>query len=64
MDNTEIVLYNIEDLQRIFHIGRNKVYQLASTSGFPAMRLNRQILVPKDKLERWIQQNSGKQITL
>ena len=60
IDNQEPVLYNIDDIQRIFHIGRTKAYQLLSSSGFPTIKLNKKMLVEKSKLEDWIAKNSGK----
>lgn len=60
MDESGIVLYNVEDIQRIFRLSRSKTYQLVSQKGFPAVRLNRKIYVPKNKLEQWIEKNCGK----
>ena len=59
-DNTAPVMYTVDDIQRIFSIGRTKVYQLMCSSGFPAIRLNKKLLVSKEKLEEWIRKNSGK----
>ena len=58
----EMVLYSIEDIQRIFNIGRTKAYQLASMRGFPSIRLNRKIYIPKEKLETWVLKNTGKSL--
>lgn len=60
LDNPEIVLYNINDIQRIFGIGRTKAYQLVSSSGFPSIKLNKKIVVPKPQLLEWIGKNCGK----
>lgn len=63
MKNTENqtpILYTVDDMQQIFKIGRCKAYQLMSSSGFPAIRLNKKLLVEKGKLEDWIAKNSGK----
>ena len=53
-------MYTVDDIQRIFSIGRTKAYQLMCSSGFPAIRLNKKLLVSKEKLEEWIRKNSGK----
>ena len=63
IDNIDIKLYNVDDIQRIFGIGRSKAYQLLSSSGFPAIKLNKKILVEKSKLEEWISKTSGKSYT-
>lgn len=60
--DNEMILYTIEDIQRIFNLGRTRAYQLASMRGFPSIRLNRKIYVPKEKLENWVLKNAGKTI--
>lgn len=60
IDNDDIILYNVDDIQRIFKIGRSRAYQLLSSSGFPSIRLNKKILVEKEKLLDWLSKNSGK----
>ena len=60
IDKQDIVLYTIDDIQRIFKIGRTKAYQLMCSSGFPSFKLNRTMYVYKKKLEEWIVKNSGK----
>ena len=60
VDNNEPVLYTVDDIQRIFKIGRNKAYELLSSDGFPSLKLNKKIYVSKDRLEDWIAKHSGK----
>ncbi len=60
VDNTEPILYTVDDIQRIFKIGRSKAYQLLSSKGFPTIKLNKKLLVEKHRLEDWISKNSGK----
>ena len=60
IDNQLPVMYDVNDIQSIFKIGRSKAYQLLSSSGFPAIKLNKKLLVEKRKLEEWISKNSGK----
>ena len=60
IDKQDPILYNVDDIQRIFKIGRSKAYQLLSSSGFPSIKLNKKLLVEKGKLEDWIAKNSGK----
>ena len=55
-----IQMYTVDDIQNIFMIGRTKAYQLMSSSGFPAIKLNKKLLVEKSKLEEWIYKNSGR----
>ena len=54
------VLYSVDDIQRIFRIGRTKAYQLLNSSGFPSFRLNRKLYVSREKLIDWVAKTSGK----
>ena len=60
IDNQLPIMCDVNDIQSIFKIGRSKAYQLLSSSGFPAIKLNKKLLVEKGKLEEWISKNSGK----
>lgn len=60
LENIDIKLYTVDDVQQIFNIGRTKAYQLMSSSGFPSIRLNKKLLVERNKLEDWIAKNCGK----
>lgn len=60
VDQQEITLYNIDDIRRIFSMGRTAAYRLMTSDGFPAFRLNRKLYVTRDNLTRWIQNNRGK----
>lgn len=57
-ENSEIKLYTVKDLQRIFHIGKNKAYELINIKGFPHIKIGRSILIPDDKLRKWISENT------
>ena len=43
-------------------ISRAKAYDLARSEGFPSMRIGTRILVPRDKLIRWIDKETEAQI--
>lgn len=60
----DIILYTPQDIQKIFMCGKNQAYNLIHSSGFPKIQINRKIYVPKDKLEKWINGNTGKKITV
>jgi len=61
IDNELPVLYTVTDIQKIFQCGKIKAYALVNAKGFPKLRVNRRILVPKDKLEKWINTYTGKE---
>lgn len=60
MDDYNVEMYTIDDLQRILGIGRSKAYQLASSRGFPAIKLNKKILIPKRQFSQWVNKHCGK----
>lgn len=56
----ELTLYTIDDIKRIFHMGRSKAYQLMTSDGFPAFKLNKRLYIESEKLEEWVRKNTGK----
>lgn len=61
LEKEESVLYTVQDIERIFGIGRTKAYELMHASGFPSIQLNNRLYVPKDRLNLWIEKQCGKQ---
>ena len=43
IDSIPVQMYTVDDIQNIFMIGRTKAYQLMSSSGFPAIKLNKNL---------------------
>lgn len=62
--NDDIILYTPQDIQRIFMCSKNQAYTIIHSSGFPKLQIGRKIYVPKDKLEKWINVNTGKKIKI
>lgn len=62
--NDDIILYTPSDIQKIFMCGKNQAYQLIHSNGFPKIQINRKLYVPKDKLEKWINGNTGKKLLI
>ena len=61
--NYDIIFYTPKDIQQIFRCGKNQAYQLIHSSGFPKIQVNNRILIPKGKLEKWVNGNVGKKVT-
>lgn len=57
-DNLPAVL-NANQLAAALGISRAGAYQLLNTGTFPTLRIGKRLLVPKDKLVEWIEQNTG-----
>ena len=50
---------NANQLATALGISRAGAYQLLNTWTFPTLRIGKRLLVPKDKLIDWIEQNTG-----
>ena len=59
MNNIEKIGISIEEAAKILGIGRNLMLKLVTVDGFPAIRFKRKIIVNKDKLQEWFDQNAG-----
>ena len=62
MQSNDIVIYNVKDIQNIFHCGKNQAYELVKADGFPSMRIGGKIVVEKNALENWFTKNRGRTI--
>lgn len=52
----------VPEVGEVLGISRAKAYDLARREGFPSMRIGTRILVPRDKLIRWIDKETEAQI--
>ena len=50
---------NANQLATALGISRAGAYQLLNTGTFSTLRIGKRLLVPKDKLIDWIEQNTG-----
>ena len=48
-----------EQLAQTLGISRAGAYQLLHSEGFPTLRIGKRMLVPRDKLAEWIENNTG-----
>lgn len=49
----------VEEAAKLLGVSRIKGYELAHSEGFPAMRLGRKLLIPRDRFLAWIDQQAG-----
>lgn len=50
---------NANQLANTLGISRAGAYQLLNSETFPTLHIGKRLLVPRDKLVRWIEQNTG-----
>lgn len=53
------LMLNAEDVAKIFGLGMANTYNLLRSDGFPTLRINKRMVVPKYKLMQWIEANTA-----
>ena len=51
---------NAETLARLLGISISSSYELMHERGFPAVRIGSRLVVTKEKLKLWVDENAGK----
>lgn len=52
------MVLTVEQMAATLHISRNTAYALAKTPGFPAFRIGTRLLVNRELLAQWINQQT------
>lgn len=47
--------YDIDSLQELLPLGKNKLYELVHSKGFPKIVVGRKILIPKKAFDEWLE---------
>ena len=45
---------NAREAAGVLRISKSKVYELARTESFPAVRIGKRVVIPRDKLIEWM----------
>ena len=53
------LMLSVAEVAAVLGISRAGAYELARSSGFPALKIGSRIVVPKDKFLAWIDANIG-----
>lgn len=60
-DYNQLPLFlNAETLAKLLGISISSSYELMHEKSFPAIRIGSRLVVPKEKLQRWVDENAGK----
>ena len=51
------IMLSVPQLAVVLNISRSGAYTLVRSEGFPALKIGSRIVVPKDKLQDWINEN-------
>ena len=47
-------IHSVPEMAAALGISRAGAYELARSEGFPALRIGNRIVIPKDKLQEWV----------
>ena len=53
------VILNMKNVAAVLGISESGAYDLCKTEGFPAFRVGNRILIQRDKLVEWIEQQAA-----
>ena len=51
---------NAETAAALLGVSISSMYELMHEKGFPVLRVGSRLVIPKDKLLAWVEQNTGK----
>lgn len=54
------LMLSVPEMAAALGISRAGAYELVRTEEFPALKIGSRIVIPKDKLQEWVYQNTGK----
>ena len=50
---------NAETAAALLGVSISSMYELMHEKGFPVLRIGSRLVIPKDKLRAWVEQNTG-----
>ena len=53
------LMLNVVQVAAVLGISRAGAYELVHSEGFPTLKIGNRIVVPKDKLQEWIDANTA-----
>lgn len=54
------LMLSVPEMAAALGISRAGAYELARPEGFPALRIGTRIVIPKDKLQEWVDKQTEK----
>ena len=54
------LMLSVTEMAAALVISRAGAYELARSEGFPALRIGTRIVIPKDKLQEWVDKQTEK----
>ena len=57
MQNKKLI--TVKEFIEEYGIGTNKAYEIVNSKGFPVIRLGKKILIIRNKIDEWLNDNIG-----
>ena len=57
MENKKLI--TVKEFIEEYGIGTNKAYEIVNSKGFPVIRLGKKILIIRDRIDEWLNDNIG-----
>ena len=54
------LMLSVPEMATALGISRAGAYELARSEGFPVLRIDNRIVIPKDKLQEWVDKQTEK----
>lgn len=58
-NNNEKLSLTVDEAAQLLGIGRNLMLKLVTIPGFPSIKFKKKIIINKNKLQQWFDENSG-----
>lgn len=59
LDNKDKIGITVDEAAQMLGIGKNLMLKLVTVEGFPALRFKKKIIINKNKLQQWFDENPG-----
>lgn len=62
MTEPEKLCYSVKELGELFGVSLPVAYNISKIQGFPSISIGRRVVIPKDALKKWLDENVGKKL--
>ena len=59
LDENNKIGITVDEAAKLLGIGKNLMLKLTTVEGFPAIRFKRKIIINKNKMQQWFDENPG-----
>lgn len=63
-DIDDIIMLDVNDIQKILKIGKEASYALMRNHAFPSVKIGKRYVVEKEAFKRWLKRQEGREFQL